>query len=342
MMSEHTYSKGQKLKPIRKGPLTSSHLVRWCAAQQNWDKIHYDEAYAKNIAGLQERVINGGLKQHYLTQLLQQNFADEIVISRLKYDFVAPDFINDSLEIRGEIVGRGFTEDHLILQINLQVWNLNQEKISTAGKAIVTLPVGSKLEDELVPDFLTPKLDEEVTPADELVPLEIKASVGTVFESTESSYALDLSRLRLFCDAVGGMSKVHYDLLAAQRAGHRTVFAPHLFPIHGIEAVPDSLPLSGDHEALGREAMTEVGRNFGRTFGISNRGMVNGGNDVEFHSFLQVGETVRADSKLLEARLKQGRVGGSMLITTSLNSYFTTSGRLLMRERQSIIYRNFQ
>jgi tripartite-type tricarboxylate transporter receptor subunit TctC len=76
--------------------------------------------------------------------------------------------------------------------------------------------------------------------------------------------------------------------------------------------------------------------------GLPNKGMVNGGNDVEFHSFLRLGETVKAHSILLEARLKQGREGGAMLITTSLNSYFTTSNRLLMRERQSIIYRNFQ
>lgn len=339
-MLEHTYSKGQQLKPLRKGRLTSSHLVRWCAAQQNWDRIHYDEAYAKNIAGLPERVINGGLKQHYLVQLLQQNLGDEINIRRLKYDFVAPDFINESLEVRGEIAGLGIAEDQLILQLNLQIWNPKQEKISTTGKATVTLPVRDTIENELSSDFLTSQLNEEITPADELVPVDIRASVGTLLESVESCYPLDLSRLRLFCDAVGGMSKVHYDFSAAQLAGHEAVLAPHLFPIHGIEAAPDSLPLSDDPEALGREAMTEVGRNFGRTFGISNRGMVNGGNDVEFHSFLRVGETVRANSKLLEARLKQGRIGGSMLITTSLNTYYTTSNRLLMRERQSIIYRN--
>src|SRR5690606_4292285 len=133
-----------------------------------------------------------------------------------------------------------------------------------------------------------------------------------------------------------------YDPQAADETGIQTVVAPHLFPIHGIEARPDTLTLSSDPQALGREAMSEPGRHFGRMFGLPNKGMVNGGNDVEFHSFLLLGETIKAHSTLLEARIKQGRAGGAMLITTSLNSYFTTSNRLLMRERQSIIYRNFQ
>src|SRR5690606_13290277 len=130
-------------------------------------------------------------------------------------------------------------------------------------------------------------------------------------EQIDSSCPLDLSRLRLFCDAIGGMSGVHHDREKARRAGHADVIAPHLFPIHGLEAQPDMLPLSADTHALGREGVNEVGRNFGRMFGISEQGMVNGGNDVEFYSFLNVGETVRAESKLLEATLKLGRRGGN-------------------------------
>ena len=41
-----------ELPALRKGPWTSAHLVRWCAAQQNWDRIHYDQAYAQQVAGL--------------------------------------------------------------------------------------------------------------------------------------------------------------------------------------------------------------------------------------------------------------------------------------------------
>lgn len=333
---------GLVLAPLRKGPLTSSHLVRWCAAQQNWDKIHYDTEYAKNVAGMKERVINGGLKQHYLTQMLQQNLGDTVHIARLKYEFVAPDFIGETLEVRGEIAGSGRVNGQRVVQVNLHIWNLDQQKTSTTAKAVVTLPTGTLADNTLIDDFLGAQLNETVQPADPLVPQAFNNILGTVFEQLQSAYPLDLSRLRLFCDAVGGMAPLHYDRQAAREAGAQTVPAPHLFPIHGIEARPDTQPLSTDPQALGREAMSEPGRNFGRMFGLPNKGMVNGGNDVEFHSFLQVGETVKAQSTLLEARLKHGREGGAMLITTSLNSYFTTTGRLLMRERQSIIYRNFQ
>jgi hydroxyacyl-ACP dehydratase HTD2-like protein with hotdog domain len=334
---------GDKLPKLSKGIFTSSHLVRWCAAQQNWDKIHYDEGYAKQTAGMRERVINGGLKQHFLTQFIAEVFGVATPILKLNYNFVGPDFINESLEVRGHIEGEIQIEGLRCLHLNVEIWNLEQGKANTTASAFV-LP-NQKWEFEYSKhQFKLPSpyaLDESVDQTDPNAPDFINALLGKEVENIESKYSLDLSRLRLFADAIGGLSEVHFDKTAGEKSVFGCVVAPPLFPIHSLEEKPGMLPLSVDLTALGREGVNEIGRNFSRLFGFPSKGMINGGNDVEIFSLLRAGEISRANSKLVSARIKESKSNGKMLVTASLNSYFTSTGRPLMRERQTIIYRNF-
>ena len=34
---------GDELPPVRKGPITRQHLVEWCAAENDYYTLHYDE-----------------------------------------------------------------------------------------------------------------------------------------------------------------------------------------------------------------------------------------------------------------------------------------------------------
>ena len=330
------------LPTLSKGCYSSSHLVRWCAAQQNWDKIHYDESYAKNTAGMRERVINGGLKQHFLAQFIAQAFGSAAPVPRLNYNFVGPDFVNESLEVRGHIERESMVGNQRCLHLAMEVWNLEQDKANTAATALV-LPDSCWEFDEQTAPALPAELalDESVAEPDPAAPDFINALLGHEVEAFQSQYPLDMSRLRLFADAVGGLAQLHFDVKAGYDSIFGSVVAPPLFPIHALEATPGSLPLSNDLTAMGREAVNEVGRNFSRRFGFPSSGMVNGGNEVQIYSLLRAGETARANSTLVSARIKESRASGRMLITVSLNRYFAISGRLLMKERQTIIYRNF-
>jgi hydroxyacyl-ACP dehydratase HTD2-like protein with hotdog domain len=328
---------------LSKGSYTSSHLIRWCAAQQNWDKIHYDEGYAKHTAGMRERVINGGLKQHFLTQFVAQAFGSAAPVPRLGYNFAGPDFINESLEVRGRVERESVLDGQRCLHLVMEIWNLEQDKANTTATALV-LPDACWGFDQQTSVPALPAglaLDESVAEPDPAAPDFINALLGREVEAVESQYPLDMSRLRLFADAVGGLAPLHFDVKAGRDSTFGSVVAPPLFPIHALEATPGTLPLSTDLAAMGREAVNEVGRNFSRRFGFPGSGMVNGGNEVEIHSLLRAGETARATSKLVSARIKESRASGKMLMTVSLNCYFALGGRLLMRERQTIIYRNF-
>ena len=330
-----------ELESLRTEPFTSGHLVRWCAAQLNWDKIHYDVGYAREFGGLTERVINGALKQHLLVRFLVNAFDASARIVRLNYKFVGPDFVGESLDVRGRVVRTDAANGRMVSSVELEIWNPTQGKATTSGSATLLLDTPAYADagwDDLPAAW---RLDESVELGDAAVPEVVRELLGRDDEQLTSFCALDASRLRLFADAVSGLRAWHYDPRAAAAAGLNAIVAPDLFPIHAIEPAPGLLPLSQEPIAMGREAVSEIGRNFARRFGFPGNGMVNGGNETEIHSLLRVGETAAASSRLVAARVKAGARGGDMLFTTCLNTYTTTTGRLLLRERQLIIYRNF-
>jgi acyl dehydratase len=340
--SERPFAAGQVLAPLRRGPFTSSHLVRWCAAQQNWHKIHYDLDFAQNQAGLKERVINGALKQHLLAQFLDEFFAGTASIRRLGYRFAGPDYVDESLELHGQIRSVEHRGKHEFAVLDLGIRNVQQDKRTTVGSAVITCEGFAGPDEPDVADMPSHfALDESVEATRGKVPEAMARLVGTEIERIESAYPLDLSRLRLFADALGGLRPLHYDLQAGRTSIHGTVVAPPLFPIHGLEAPPDTLPLSHSREAMGREAVNELGGSFARRFDLPEGGMVNGGCEVELHSLLRLGETLSATCRLVGASVKKGSQGGQMLLTTFLNTYSTTSGRLLLKSRQVTVYRDF-
>ena len=57
---------GDELPALVRGPLTSTHVMRWSAAIENWHRIHYDQPFAVGHDGLPGLLINGSFKQHLL------------------------------------------------------------------------------------------------------------------------------------------------------------------------------------------------------------------------------------------------------------------------------------
>lgn len=337
-MSIAAFAPGMRLGPLRKGPWTASRLARWCAAQQNWDRIHYDQAYAQDVAGLAERVVNGALKQHLLVQLLDDAFGGAAPIARISYRFAGPDFVGESLEVHGRVRSVDPHDDHLLIRVDLGIRNVERDRDTTTGSAtLVVRADGAPARDAAAELPASERLDETVQPAVGPVPDALAALIGTEFESITSAVPLELGRLYLFADAVGGLDPAYH----APGDGRRAT-APPLFPIHALQQLPGTLPLSDRPQAMGREGVSEAGRNFGRRFGLPDHGAVNGGNDAEIHGLLAVGETVQASSRLIGASVKTGSQGTPMLLTTVLNTYRTTTGRLLLRERHTSIFRNYE
>jgi acyl dehydratase len=242
----HGLIPGSSLPPLTKPRLTTRHIARWLAAQQNWDRIHYDQAYCTDFAQLPGPVINGALKQHLIVQFLSQAFDGMGWVWRLQYRFVGADLVGQMLQVQGGIVSIQPTPDYVFVSLACEILNLDQQKVTTRGGAVVVLARdGSRLLDALSIRNGPANFALQTEPADDgSAPVKIRQRIGEVVETRRSAYPLDLSRLRLFADAVMGLSPIFFDPIAAARGPYGEVVAPSLFPLHGIEALPDTLPFS--------------------------------------------------------------------------------------------------
>jgi len=330
---------GTELPPLAKPRLTSSHIVRWLAAQQNWDKIHYDQAYCAQFARLPRPVINGGLKQHLIVQFLAQAFDGTGWVWRVHYQFTGPDFVGEALRVQGHVVAADRTPEHVFVSVDFEILNLDRQQVTTRGQALVVLAVdGAPVLDALAISDVQHTLTLDARTSDDgSAPAAIRQRIGEVIETRTSAYPVDLSRLRLFADAVMGLAPIFFDPAAAARGPYGVVVAPPLFPLHGIEGVPGALPLSEAPEAMGREGVNEVGRDPATLFGLAAGGGMNAGNNAQVHSLVRVGERVGAASTLVGARCRPGRDGGQLLFVETLNRYTEAGGRPLVTERQTIV-----
>lgn len=329
---------GAALPPLDKPRFTAAHIVRWMAAQQNWDRIHFDQAFCRDIARLEAPVINGALKQHLIVQFLARALPGAWPW-RIDYQFTGPDFVGEKLQVRGTTGAARVAGGRTFLEVQVEICNVDRGQVTTRGHAIVVLPRdGEPVLDALgleAPEGLAVPLG--AAPPDAATPAHINARLGAELDRRESRYALDLSRLRLFADAVMDLDPVHFDPAAPNPWGG--VVAPPLFPLHGLEALPGTHPLGEAPDAQGREGVNEVGRDLGPQFGFSPAGGMNAGNRVQVHSLARVGERICVGSTLVGARRRTGARGGDMIFFETLNRYSEAAGRPLLTERQAVVLR---
>lgn len=333
-------SAGTVLRSLPKGRLTSSHIVRWCAAQNNWAKIHYDESYARDVAHLPGPLINGALKQHFLVQFLEEAFDAQGWTWRIDYRFNGMDLVGQQLEVRGKIAQLQELNDHIFVNVECEIHNLDIGESTTIGTGIVVFHNSgsgpfSALELQLPDAF---RLNEAVSDVEEQLPEQVRAALGSQLAIIESAYSLDLSRLRLFSDAVMGMDPIYYDPVRGANSFHSSVVAPPLFPLHALDMVPGEYPLRCDPFASGREGVAELPGDLASRFGLKATASLNGGSQIEVHSLLRAGECVVADSTLVGAKYRVSRRGQAMLIFETLNRYREGGGRPLLSERHVSVY----
>ena len=334
------FTVGTALPPLPKGPLMSSHIVRWCAAQQNWDKIHYDQAYAVEVAGLPGTIVNGALKQQFLAQCVSRAFGERAWLSQLDCRFTRMDRVGQRLTAAGTVREIRRTGPVLAVHVDLHLFNLDEQCVSTEGGAVVLLSDHATAAPETLPRHdVAPETAPTAASPDDAVPAAIRQCIGTELERRVSCDPVEAGRLRLFAAAVMDLPAHHYDSAAGRDSVYGEVVAPPLFPIHAISPGPHEFALDPDPRALGREGVAEVGRNLAQRFGLPPQGLLNGGTRLRIHALARVGDTVRATCRLAAARHRVGNSGVGMLVLQTENRYETTTGRLLLTEQQTVLQR---
>ena len=119
---------------LEKGPLTTTHLMRWSAAMENWHKIHYDKPFAMEHDKLPDLLINGSLKQQFIVQLLKDWVGPTGWVWKVSFQFRAMNKVGETLAAWGRVTGKRPGPGYGLVDLDVGITN-DKGTESTPGKA---------------------------------------------------------------------------------------------------------------------------------------------------------------------------------------------------------------
>ena len=126
---------GQELPALIKGPVTRQMLVEWCAAENDYYHLHYDErvAAAMNLPG---PPIQGTFRYALLGQMIRRWAGRDAVLERIGVDYRGLDLEGDTISACGTV--RRIEQTDTGVRVELDIWIENQKgERSTQGTASV-------------------------------------------------------------------------------------------------------------------------------------------------------------------------------------------------------------
>jgi acyl dehydratase len=130
---------GMAVPSLWKGPLTSTHLVRWSAAMENWHRIHFDLPYTLDIEKLPGLLVNGTFKQQFIAQLLKDWAGPAGWVWKIGFQFRAMNVAGETLEVWARVSDKRDGPGYGVVDLELGILN-EARKESTPGTATVALP----------------------------------------------------------------------------------------------------------------------------------------------------------------------------------------------------------
>jgi acyl dehydratase len=106
---------GDRLPPLEKPPITTTQLVQYAGASGDFNRIHYDEPFARE-AGFPSVIAHGMLSMAFFGQLLS-DWAGPAVVARLQARFKAVTFPGDRITVGGEVIARN--DDERTVEVSL-------------------------------------------------------------------------------------------------------------------------------------------------------------------------------------------------------------------------------
>ena len=130
---------GMTLPEVVKGPMTTSHLVRWAAANGNYARIHWDLPFAQLHQGLPNVVVNGSLKNQYLGQLLLDFTGEEGWFKRFYVEHRGMDFPGDVITASGTVTAKEEADGFGYVTCQVALRNSRGEQ-TASGQGKLVLP----------------------------------------------------------------------------------------------------------------------------------------------------------------------------------------------------------
>ena len=131
---------GDEITPLVRGPITTSHLMRWSAAIENWHRIHYDLPFATECDKLPGLPVNGTWKQHFLVQMMREWMGPTGWLWQIEFSFRKLDVAGTTLTAWGRITDLQARDGLGYVTCEIGIRNEHGEQ-STPGTAVGVLPL---------------------------------------------------------------------------------------------------------------------------------------------------------------------------------------------------------
>lgn len=131
---------GDDITSLVRGPITTSHLMRWSAAIENWHRIHYDLPFATEHDKLPGLPINGTWKQHFLVKMMREWITPAGWLWKIDFSFRKLDVAGTTLTAWGKITNLEERDGYGYVTCEIGIRNQDGQE-STPGTAVAVLPL---------------------------------------------------------------------------------------------------------------------------------------------------------------------------------------------------------
>ena len=134
MINYEEINEGMELPEVRKGPIVRQQLVDYASASGDYNKLHYDEAFAKN-AGLDGPIAHGMLVMAMVGSYIT-DWAKGGVLKDFKIRFSGMTKENDTLTFKGKIIKKYSESGENLIEVEV-LSETQDNRITTQGSAII-------------------------------------------------------------------------------------------------------------------------------------------------------------------------------------------------------------
>ena len=330
---------GTELPPLEKGPWTNAHITRWCAAQENWERIHYDYKFATQHDGLPDVVANGNWRKYAVAQIFKDWVGHGGWLWKLSLRYRRMQVPGDMLTVWAVISHKSETDGLGFVELECGMRNQKSEE-TTPGAAVVVLPLKDGRE---VPyPFSPPPGLKRESPfplgrgsVDAVyVTDELRSHIGKESEELESWDEITKTELRRLAQAIPDPDPIYWDEAYAKQTRFGTLVAPPLFPVDAFKMPPNE-----------PDRLTEMMKMDPDFWGgppgwdrlkvdvpLPLTRILNGGQDFEVFQLARLGEKLVARTCIADIVEKQGRLG-RMILVASDTTYKNTKGEIVLQGR---------
>lgn len=331
---------GMEVPTQEYGPWSNAHIARWCAAQENWERFHYDYKFATSVFQLDDIVANGNWRKHPIARVFKDWAGHGGWLWKLQMQYRAMHYPFDVFTVWARIREMREIDGIGIVDLDCGMRNQNGQETSP-GSAVVAIPLrnGPDVAYPFVPPQELREPDDYYEPGHNMegalyVNDEVRSQIGLESEG-QSWDSVSLPELRRFSQAIPDPDRLYWDEEYARSTRWGSVMAMPLYPVDGFKhppTEPDQLTrrIRENPNYWGGPPGVMSGERDHEIQGLPTQGGLNGGQSYEVLGLARLGEKLSRKSRLLDIYERQGSKN-RLVFTVTGTTYYNSEGEVILK-----------